>query len=200
MRLLDISRDQEPVYRLNKNEQVIFFMLNRDGEITFELTHEGARAHIFAFFTGTGTDQKSLTLSQKHLAPRTTSRALVKSVLAGRAEFHYTGSIHIEPAAEQSKAAQESRGLLLSQDAHMTTRPALEILADDVECRHAATVSPLSETALFYAKSRGLSRAQARALLIGGFFGEALEELGDLGPDTAAVRALLSSSIETLYV
>ncbi len=181
MRLLDISHDEQTTYRLKAGESKVFFALNRDGEITIELAGVGATAHVFAFFTGKDGEKKGLNIIQKHLAPHTVSHTLVKAVLHDQAVLHYDGTIRIEKKAVGSDASQESRSLLLSKEASASTKPSLEILADDVACRHAATVSPLNESMLFYAKSRGLSEEAARKLLVHGFFGEAIEKIQALG-------------------
>ena len=183
----DISNDIQTTYRLKKNEQAVFFALNRGGEITVELSGEGAAAHVFAFFMGGGEDKHTLNIVQKHLAPETMSSALVKAVLKDKAKLHYDGTIKIEKRAQGSNASQESRSLLLSPEASAHTKPALEILADDVQCRHAATISPLNESMLFYAKSRGLGEKEATELLIQGFFGEALEKIVALGVSRALI-------------
>lgn len=57
------------------------------------------------------------------------------------------------------------------------TRPALRILADDVQCSHGASVGQLDEAALFYLRSRGLDREAARALLIASFARAALPDV-----------------------
>ena len=44
--------------------------------------------------------------------------------------------------------------------------PTLEIVADDVTCSHGATVSDLDENSMFYLASRGISRSEARQLLL----------------------------------
>ncbi len=187
MQFLDISHDKHSTYRLKAHESKVFFALNRSGEITIELSGEGATAHVFAFFTGKGEGKQTLNIVQKHLAPETMSSALVKAVLKDKAKLHYDGTIKIEKRAQGSNASQESRSLLLSPEASAHTKPALEILADDVQCRHAATISPLNESMLFYAKSRGLGEKEATELLIQGFFGEALEKIVALGVSRALI-------------
>ena len=72
-----------------------------------------------------------------------------------------------------------SRALLLSRDAVADAKPELEIFADDVVCAHGATVGELDETLLFYLKSRGIPKAQAQAMLIKAFLGDALEQIDD---------------------
>ena len=193
MHFQDISTDLEEVYRLKANERVVFFILNRTGEITIELAGPGAVAHIFAFYSGAHDSKQALTLVQKHLAPDTVSSALVKTTLDGKSSFHYDGTIRIDKLAHRSDASQESRALILSPDARAYARPALEILAHDVRCHHAATTAPLSEEALFFAQSRGLSRQSAHGLLIHGFFQEALEQMEKLGIETTLAQEKLLS-------
>lgn len=195
MKFRDISNDTQTIYQLNEHEQAVFFMLNRGGEITVELLGEGATAHVFAFFTGEGEDKRTLNLVQKHLAPKTTSSALVKAVLRDKAELHYAGTIQIDKKAQGSNASQESRSLLLSPEASAYTKPALEILADDVVCRHAATVSPLNKAMLFYAKSRGLGEKEATELLVNGFFGEAIEQMTMFGITIGSLKTKIASSL-----
>lgn len=191
MQLKDISQNKRTVYTLKENEQCVFFLLNRSGAITFELAGRGAKAHIFAFFIGRNDDKGMLTITQKHTAPQTTSHALAKSVLFDTSEYAYEGLIRIEEGADQSDASQESRSLLCSPLAQASSKPSLEILANDVLCRHAATASPLNSDSLFFAESRGLSRTQAERLLIQGFIDEAVEKIETCGVDTVAIRQSL---------
>ncbi|MGB3134896.1 MAG: SufD family Fe-S cluster assembly protein, partial [Candidatus Macondimonas sp.] len=79
--------------------------------------------------------------------------------------------------AQGITARQANATLLLSRRAEVITRPALEILADEVQCSHGASVGQLDETALFYLQSRGLDRETARTLLIEAFARAALPDL-----------------------
>lgn len=180
MRLQDISNDTETVYQLTENEQVVFFMWNRSGDITFELTGKGAEAHVFAFFIGKGKEQCHLNISQKHLAPKTISRVLVKSILNDESQFSYRGTLHIGKEATLSDASQENRNLLLSPKAKAFSEPALEILTSDVRCHHAATTSPLNTEQLFFSEARGLSQAEAQTLILHGFLQSSLDAMSTL--------------------
>ncbi len=195
MQYRDISNDTESLYRLAENEKAVFFMLNRIGKITVELAGPGAAAHVFAFYTGEDVDAKSLDLTQRHLAPDTVSSALVKAALDNDASFAYDGSIKIDKGAFRSHASQESRTLLLSPTARASARPALEILAHDVICHHAATTSPVNDEALFFARSRGLSKDAAKKLLVRGFFQEAFEQMEALGIKAAETKSRMLSFI-----
>lgn len=180
MQIIDITTDKQTVYRLKSNERVVFFMLNRSGEITFELAGTNAEAHIFSFFVGKKNDEGKLSITQKHIAPRTTSRAIIKSVLFDESEYNFSGLITVNKQAKQSDASQESRTLLLSPFASVSAKPSLEILADDVKCKHSATASNLNKESLFFARSRGLSETQAATLLVNGFFNDTIEKMKKL--------------------
>jgi Fe-S cluster assembly protein SufD len=195
MEYRDISTDTSSRYRLARNEEVVFFMLNRSGDIAIELAGPGAKAHVFALYTADGGERQSLRLTQSHLAPDTVSSALVKTALGGTASFQYDGMIRIAQEADRSDASQESRSLLLSREARASARPALEILAHDVRCHHAATTSPLSEETLFFAASRGLTSEAAKNLLVQGFFQEALEQMEKLGIKIAEPEAVIEKHL-----
>ncbi len=180
MRLQDITNDTQTVYRLTENEQAVFFLWNRSGDITFELSAINAQAHVFAFFVGKGQEECHLNISQKHLAPHTTSRVLVKSILADESQFSYCGTLHIAKEAFLSDASQENRNLLLSPKAKAFSEPALEILTSDVRCHHAATTGPLNNEQLFFAQARGLSPNTAKKLILRGFFQSSFENMNTL--------------------
>ena len=93
-------------------------------------------------------------------------------MIGGRAVGSFRGRIRVEQAAQLTDSEQLSRSILLSDKARVWSVPSLEIIADDVQCTHGATVSDLSEEELFYLRSRGLSRASARNLLMYAFAGD----------------------------
>ncbi len=62
MHYQDISTDTETLYRLNENEQGVFFMFNRTGKVIIELAGPRAAAHVFAFYTGARESKQSLVL------------------------------------------------------------------------------------------------------------------------------------------
>ncbi|MEB3234597.1 MAG: SufD family Fe-S cluster assembly protein [Cyanobacteriota bacterium] len=94
---------------------------------------------------------------------------------AGRSIFN--GAVQVPRAAQRTDAAQLSRSLLLSDRARVDTKPELEIVADDVQCAHGATISQLQSEELFYLQSRGIARDQASRLLLQGYCNEVLREL-----------------------
>ena len=69
--------------------------------------------------------------------------------------------------------------LLLSDDGEFSTKPELEIFADDVVCGHGATVTEIDRNHLFYLMARGIEEKIARGLLVKAFVAEVIEELED---------------------
>ena len=97
------------------------------------------------------------------------SRQEYRGILAGKARGVWNGKAIVHEGADGTDAQQANHNLLLSQNAEINAKPELEIYADDVKCSHGTTVGQLDETALFYLRSRGLDRAQARQVLTRAF-------------------------------
>ena len=112
-----------------------------------------------------------------HAQPNCYSRELYKGVLDGRSHGVFNGKVYVHPIAQKTDGKQTNNTLLLSPTAQIDTKPQLEIFADDVKCTHGATVGRLDETALFYMKSRGVSRELARRLLTYAFAADVLETI-----------------------
>ncbi len=104
-----------------------------------------------------------------HARPHCTSRELYKGILDGRSRGVFHGKIIVRPDAQKTDAIQTNKNLLLSREALVNSTPALEILADDVKCRHGSTIGQLDANSLFYLRSRGIGEQEARALLTYGF-------------------------------
>ena len=105
----------------------------------------------------------------EHAYPNCPSYELYKHVLDGKANALFKGQIYVHAEAQKTDAKQNSKTLLLSDDAHINSQPALEIYADDVKCTHGSTTGPLDEGMLFYLQTRGLSLQQAKQVLIYAF-------------------------------
>jgi Fe-S cluster assembly protein SufD len=121
-----------------------------------------------------------------HTAPNGRSRQLHKCIVGGAAHAVFNGKIFVRRGAQLTDSSQQSRNLLLSERAHVDTKPQLEIFADDVKCAHGATVGQLDPDQVFYLESRGLSEATAHDLLTFAFAAEIVERI----PVPALVRRL----------
>ena len=113
-----------------------------------------------------------LKLHTAHLVPDCRSDSSVRGVAGGEAVGEFYGMVYVAPDAQRTDARQQSRNVLLSERARITTQPQLEIYADDVKCSHGATVGQMDAEAILYMRQRGLSEADARRLQIEGFVGD----------------------------
>jgi Fe-S cluster assembly protein SufD len=141
------------------------------------LADEGASCRLDGLFAGQGEqllDHHSLI---DHAMPHGTSRQLTKGILGGSARGVFRGRVIVRPDAQKTDAEQSNPNLLLSAGAEVDSKPQLEIHADDVKCRHGASIGRLDEDALFYLRARGLDEAAARELLMRGFAAEVLDAL-----------------------
>jgi Fe-S cluster assembly protein SufD len=100
-----------------------------------------------------------------HAKPHCASHELYKGVLDGKSRGVFAGRIYVHQDAQKTDAKQTNQTLLLSDDAVIDTKPQLEIFADDVKCTHGATVGQLDAESVFYLRSRGIGKDEARALL-----------------------------------
>ena len=112
-----------------------------------------------------------------HAVPHCTSNELFKYVLNDSSTGSFSGRILVREGAQKTSAYQTNRNLCATKEAHMYTKPQLEIYADDVKCSHGATVGQLDENALFYLRSRGIPEAEARMLLMFAFTNDVIENV-----------------------
>ncbi|MCY4055856.1 MAG: SufD family Fe-S cluster assembly protein [Cyanobacteria bacterium MAG CAR4_bin_6] len=105
----------------------------------------------------------------------------------------FNGRVVAPRLAQETDAGQLSRNLLLSAKARIDTKPQLEIVADNVQCTHGATVSCLQDDELFYLQSRGIGRDQASRLLQQGFCEEILQRLPEAALSWPPLRSLLET-------
>jgi Fe-S cluster assembly protein SufD len=138
---------------------------------------EGARLDLSGLFLARGTEHLDTTLVVDHAVPRCESRELYKGVLDGEAKGIFQGKVIVRPDAQKSDGKQMAQALMLSPDAEFDSKPELEIYADDVVCGHGSTAAELDTDLLFYLRARGIPLAEARALLIESFVGEALDKI-----------------------
>ena len=165
VRRLQIALDQGAKARL--------FVLNNApvyGRVELEVSlGEGAKFELYGANIGTGLSTNEIVTNVRHLGERGRSGQTIRSVLNGKATGSYLGKVEVARGAQKTDAEQSVKAMLLDRGATANCKPELEIFADDVKCAHGATVGELDAMQLFYAESRGLDPASARALLLEGF-------------------------------
>ncbi len=113
----------------------------------------------------------------EHAKPNGTTEQNARGIMAGRSRAVFSGHIHIHRDAQKTLAELHNRNLLLSRGAQISTTPALEIYADDVQCAHGATVAEIAEDDLYYLQARGIERSKALVMLNFGFIQELVSQM-----------------------
>jgi len=142
-----------------------------------ELAGPGAHVDLSGLFFGVGEQILDQQITVVHAAADCTSLQSYRGVLDDASTGVFNGGIDVCPGADGTDAAQSNDNLLLSDRAEVNTQPRLEILADEVACKHGATVGQLDDTALYYLRSRGIGADDARRLLINGFADQMIDDV-----------------------
>lgn len=133
------------------------------------LEEEEGECHLYGIYILDKSQQVDNFSYIDHIAPRCKSNEHFKGVLDDASVANFSGCIRVEPDAQKTEAYQANNNLLLTDTARVNAKPQLIIDADDVKCSHGATVGQIDEEAMFYLRSRGISLAEARMMMMFGF-------------------------------
>lgn len=136
------------------------------------LAGDDSAADLSGLYLPRGGQHHEHVITVDHVGSDTTSSQDYRGVIDDRGRGSFTGHVIVAPNTTGTEATQSNRSLLLSRTARADARPWLEILADDVQCSHGATVGRLDDDQVFYLRSRGIPEQQARHLLIDAFAAE----------------------------
>ena len=169
---------------LGKDSKLVLFVMNAGGrlvrqEVVVRTTGEGADFKLRGVNLLAGDTHTDVTMVLDHAVPHTTSTEIVRNVVTGKARGVFQGRINVHQYAQKTDAKMACNTLLLSDDGEFSTKPELEIFADDVQCGHGATVTEIDRNHLFYLMARGIEEKTARGLLVRAFLAEVIEELED---------------------
>ena len=114
-----------------------------------------------------------------HKGEHSTSNQEAKNILDGDSRGIFDALIRVQPSGKYTKAHQNSKAILLHDKAYMAAKPQLEIYIDELEASHGATTGQLSEKQLFYLQSRGITRIEARKMLVIAFANTLIETIKD---------------------
>lgn len=141
------------------------------------LQEEGAYGEMLSIAYAKHNQIQDAGAKMLHLAPRTASKIVAKSVSVAGGQSNYRGLVYIAKNAKQAKTKVECDALILDGQSATCTYPDMKIAADDAIVEHEASVSELEEDKLFYLMSRGLDQAEAMTLLVAGFIEPIVKEL-----------------------
>ena len=112
-----------------------------------------------------------------HNTPYTTSNVNSKSISKSGGAAIYRGLLKIGPNAEHAKATVSCESLMLDEISQSDTIPAIIVENDNVDLGHEAKIGRISDEAIFYLMTRGISEEEARAMLVRGFVEPISKEL-----------------------
>ena len=142
-----------------------------------DLTGKNARAE-FTGITFAGNGQNLDTGAKMvHRAPDTTSLITTKSISKGGGISTYRSAVYIDKNAAGAKASVSCQSLMLDAESRSDTIPAMTVLTDDADIGHEAKIGRISNEAIFYLMSRGISEDEARSMIVSGFANPVSKEL-----------------------
>ncbi|MFT7004082.1 MAG: Fe-S cluster assembly protein SufD [Sulfurimonas sp.] len=114
-----------------------------------------------------------------HNKPYAKSVQEARTILKDKATGIFDGRIRVGHEARFSNAKQNSKAVLLSENASMYAKPQLEIYIDELEASHGSTIGQLDIDALFYLRSRGIALDEARKMLVLAFADTLIDTIGN---------------------
>lgn len=112
-----------------------------------------------------------------HSAPDTSSYINTKSISKDGGISTFRSSVVIGKNAEHSKAAVSCQSLMLDEISCSDTIPAMDVRTCNADVGHEAKIGRISDDAVFYLMSRGISEEDARAMIVSGFADNVSKEL-----------------------
>jgi Fe-S cluster assembly protein SufD len=168
-------------------------------ELDIALVGEGASADLGGVFVAQGRQMSDIHTILTHSAPRVVSRQNYRGLAADDARGTFHGQIKVEAGARGADATQSNKNMLLSKRAQIHSTPALEILTDDVKCKHGSATGQIDPAQLFYLRSRGIEADDATRMLTRAFAASILSRL-DLEATRHLIEAQIAPSLEKLGV
>ena len=112
-----------------------------------------------------------------HTGARSVSTVNTKSISKSGGISTFRSAVVIGPEAKGAKSAVDCSSLMLDDISRSDTVPAMDVRCDDVDIGHEAKIGRISDEAIFYLMSRGISEEDARAMIVSGFADNVSKEL-----------------------
>lgn len=169
-------------------------------DMTAEYAGPGGSAELLGLYFADEGQHIEHRLFVDHTAPRTRSHVVYKGALQGQdAHAVWIGNVLIRKVAEGIQTYEENRNLVLTDGCQADSVPNLEIETGEIEgAGHASATGRFDDEQLFYLQSRGIDEAEARRLVVHGFFQDLIRRIGvpELEEKlTATVEAELAKNV-----
>jgi len=141
------------------------------------LMEPGARGETLSIAFASEGQHQDAGAKMVHCAPDTSSRIISKSISKDGGRSSYRGLAKVQNGATNCKSNVVCDALILDDKSRSDTYPYIEVEEDDVAMEHEASVSKIAEEQLLYLMSRGLTEAEASAMIVTGFIEPLVKEL-----------------------
>ena len=160
---------------IDENAELNLKVLNRERskeDIRVFLNKENSTANISGIILSDNKDESDVFCKVTHIGRTSKSVQDWRLISAKNSKTAINGKICVNKNAKGSDASFYSKSLLLNRKATSFSKPELEILEDDVKCKHGASFGEIDNNSIFYMQSRGIKKKDAIILLIHAFINE----------------------------
>lgn len=140
--------------------------------IHVDIDGEGAECNLYGLYLVDKKQHVDNQLKVNHNVPNCNSNEKFKGIIDNESTAVFNGHVYVAPNAQKTNAYQNCNNIILTDTAKVNAMPFLEIYADDVKCSHGSTIGQLDQDAMFYMQQRGISKENARMLLMYAFAAE----------------------------
>jgi Fe-S cluster assembly protein SufD len=140
---------------------------------------EDSRSDLSHLLYGDGSGQRGNITLVEHKGNTATTKQNARHILKDSARGIFDAIIRVDHEGKYAKTDQNTRSILLNDGAYMISKPQLEIYIDDLEASHGSTTGEIDPAQLFYLRSRGIGKKEAKRILIYAFAKDLIESVGD---------------------
>ena len=112
-----------------------------------------------------------------HIGKDTSSYINTRSISKGGGISTYRSAVVIQNQAKNAKSAVSCQSLMLDDESRSDTVPAIDVRTNKADVGHEAKIGRISDEAVFYLMSRGISEEEAKSLIVSGFADSVSKEL-----------------------
>ena len=112
-----------------------------------------------------------------HIGRNTSSYMNTRSISKSGGISTFRSSVVVAKTAKGAKSSVSCQSLMLDSESRSDTVPAMDIRTRDASVGHEAKIGSISNDAIFYLMSRGMSEEDARAMIVSGFADNVSKEL-----------------------
>lgn len=146
--------------------------------IAIDIDGEGCETNVYGLYLVDKKQHVENSLKVNHNVPHCSSETRFRGIIDDEASAVFNGHVYVAKDAQKTDAQQNNSNIILTPRARINSQPFLEIYADDVKCSHGTSTGQLDQEAMFYMQQRGISKKDARMLLMYAFAAEISNHIG----------------------